>query len=68
MKHNLNICVSKEPATGGIVACRTISIREKLLTLLFGQKEKVMILVPGKTVEAVSITEIPMGGIRHEAV
>lgn len=62
MKHNLNICVSKKPLDGGIVQCRSVSLREKLLTRLFGRKEKVMILVPGTSVEMVSITEVPEGG------
>ena len=32
MKHNLKISVSKEPKTGGIVQCRSVTLREKLLT------------------------------------
>lgn len=68
MKHNLKISVSKKPMTGGVVACRSISLRDKLLTFLFGQKNRVMILVPGDSVETVSITEIAEGGVVHEAV
>ena len=68
MKHNLKISVSKKPMTGGVVACRSISLRDKLLTFLFGQKNRVMILVPGDSVETVSITEIAEGGVAHEAV
>ena len=63
MKHNLNICVSKEPR-------REVSrlflgeklLREKLLTRLFGKQEKVMILIPGNTVKSLSITELSEGG------
>lgn len=66
MKHNLNISVSKKPPDGGIVQCRSVSLREKLLTRLFGRKEKVMILVPGTSVETVSITEVPEGGAVSE--
>ena len=62
MKHNLNISVSKKPPDGGIVQCRSVSLREKLLSRLFGRKEKVMILVPGTSVETVSITKVPEGG------
>ncbi len=68
MKHNLKICVSKEPKTGGVVACRNVSLRNKLLTWLLGPKEQVMIIVPGKSVQTVSITEIMDGGIEYEAV
>lgn len=62
MKHNLNICVSKEQQTGGVVRCRNVTLREKLLTRLFGKQEKVMILIPGNTVETLSIIELPEGG------
>ena len=66
MKHNLKISVSKEPQNGGIVAYRRLSLREKLLTLLLGPKQKVMIVVPGNSVESIAITEVPMGGGVHE--
>lgn len=63
MKHNLSIRVSKEPQEDGIVQCRSISIREKLLTRLLGRSQKVMILIPGNTVSTVSVTEVPEGGV-----
>lgn len=63
MKHNLTISVSKEPRKGGIVQCKSISIREKLLTKLLGRKQKIMILIPGNSVSTVSITEVQEGGI-----
>ena len=66
MKHNLKISVSREPQTGGIVRCKSVSLREKLLTRLLGQKEKVMILIPGSSVETLCITEVPEGGARVE--
>lgn len=66
MKHNLKISVSKEPQTGGIVQCRNITLREKLLTKLLGQKNKVMILIPGNSVSTLSITEVPEGGVAVE--
>ena len=66
MKHNLNISVSKKPPESGIVQCRNVSPREKLLTRLLGRREKVMILVPGNSVESVCITEVPEGGAACE--
>ncbi len=66
MRHNLKISVSKEPQSGGIVQCRNVSLREKLLTRLLGRQEKVMILVPGNSVESVCITEVPEGGAACE--
>lgn len=66
MKHNLTIRVSKEPTNGGVVACRTVSLRKKLLTMLLGPKQKVTVLVPGNSVESIAITELSNGGATHE--
>lgn len=66
MKHNLKISVSKEPKSGGIVACRNVSFREKLLTRILGGKERMMVIVPGNSVAAVSITELAEGGDTDE--
>ena len=66
MNHNLNISVSKKPSEDGIVKCRNVSLREKLLTRLLGRRERVMILVPGNSVESVCITEVPEGGAACE--
>lgn len=61
MKHNLKISVSKEPQNGGIIAYRRLSLREKLLTLLLGPKQDVMVLVPGNSVQTIAITEVTEG-------
>jgi len=66
MKHQLNIRVSKGPQSGGIVRCRNVTVREKLLTWLLGKKEKVMILVPGNSVDTVSIVDLAEGGTGGE--
>ena len=66
MKHNLKISVSTEPQTGGVVRCRNVSLREKLLTLLLGRKERMMILIPGNSVAELSIVETPEGGADDE--
>lgn len=63
MRRNLNIRVSDKPRNSGVVACRTVSIREKLFTLLL---QKVMVVFPGSSVEPIAITEVPMGGSAHE--
>ncbi len=64
MGHNLKISVSKESKTGGVAQCRSMNIREKLLTKLLGESKKVMVIIPGNTVECLSITEVPEGGVR----
>ena len=66
MKHNLKISVSNSPQTGGVVRCRNVSLREKLLTLLLGRKERMMILIPGNSVAELSIVEMPEGGVDNE--
>lgn len=62
MKHKLKISVSKEPQTGGIVTCRNVSIRERLLRLLFGDKRRVTVLIPGDSVGEIAICENGKGG------
>jgi len=66
MKHNLKISVSNSPQTGGVVRCRNVSLREKILTLLLGRKERMMILIPGNSVAELSIVETPEGGADDE--
>lgn len=61
MKHNLKISVSKEAKYGGIVSCRNITIRERFLRFFFGDKQKMTILVPGDTVQELSICEVKEG-------
>ena len=31
MKHNLKICIASGPETGGIVRCKTVRLRERVL-------------------------------------
>lgn len=62
MKHNLKISVSKMPQTGGIVTCRNVTLRERILRFLLGDKQRVTILIPGDSVEELAICEIRKGG------
>lgn len=65
MKHHLKISISKEPQSGGIVRCRNLSVRERILRHLLGEKQKLMVLIPGDSVESLSIKEIE-GGMENE--
>lgn len=67
MKHSLKIIVSKKPINGGIVACRQVNVRERLLRFLLGDKQKLTVIVPGDSVEEVAIKEIEAGNdaLRH---
>lgn len=62
MKHNLKISVSKKPQMEGIVTCRNTNIRERILAFLFGEKKRLTILIPGDSVEELSICETGKGG------
>lgn len=64
MRHKLLISVSKMPRNDGIVSFRNITVREKFLRFLFGGKQRITILVPGDSVETVSINEISEGGVK----
>lgn len=58
MKHTLKISVSKKASADSIVNFRSVSVREKLLRLLFGMPCKMTILVPGDSVEELSIHKV----------
>ena len=62
MRHNLKITVSKERANGDIVACRRVTVRERLLRFLLGKQVRLTVLVPGDSVDEVAISEIRKGG------
>lgn len=66
MKHTLQISVSKKPVNGGAVSVRNVSVRERLMRFLFGEKVRLTVIVPGNTVEELFIREIAEGGLAHE--
>lgn len=57
MRHTLKIKVSKKRANGGVLACRQVTVREKLLRFLLGSPVKLTVLVPGDSVDEVAIKE-----------
>ena len=66
MKHKLKISVSKQPQTGGIVTCRNLTVRERLLRFLLGDKRRVTVLMPGDSVGEIAICETKEGGSTNE--
>lgn len=58
MRHTLKIKVSKERVGGGLLACRQVTVREKLLRFLLGSPVKLTVLVPGDSVDEVAIREV----------
>ena len=63
MKHRLKISVSKKPVNKGVVAWRKVSVRERFLRFLLGDKTKLTVIVPGDSVEELSMQEVA-----HETV
>ena len=63
MKHTLKISVDRD-SSGGIVSCRHITVREKLLRMLLGEKRRLTVIIPGNSVKALSIEE--EGGEENE--
>ena len=61
-KHALNISVAKGHANGGIMACRQVTFRERLLRFLLGSPVKVTVIVPGDSVQELAIKEVAEGG------
>lgn len=66
MKHKLKINVSNKPESESVMTCKNVSIRERLLHFLLGDKQKVTILVPGSNVDEVTIYEAEKGSIGSE--
>lgn len=58
MRHVLKIKVSKQRANGGVLVCRQVTVREKLLRFLLGSPVKLTVLVPGDSVDEVAIKEV----------
>ena len=54
MSHKLKICLSGQ-TSNGIVRCKNVDLRERLLRSLFGEKQKLMILIPSESVESLEI-------------
>ena len=67
MRHNLSISVAKEHADPGIVACRKVTVRERLLRWLLGSPMQLMVLVPGNSVNEIAIKETE-GGEENETL
>lgn len=62
MKHNLQISVSKQPQSDGIVACKQMTTKDKEFMKLLGETHGVMVILPGKTVQDITISEVEAEG------
>ena len=66
MRKKLKVNVSKDPKTDGVISCKNLSVRERLLNFLFGNKRRVTILIPGDGVDEISISGEKEGGNQNE--
>lgn len=58
--HGLKLSIAKRiPADSGIVATNTVNVRERIARFLFGTPRKMMIIVPGESVDQIDIHEKP---------
>ncbi len=48
----------RPPEREKVLKCRRLRIREKLLTLLFGEKDQMAILLPGRSISQIDIREM----------
>lgn len=58
MTHNLKISVSNSPLDGGIVSLKVIPIKNPLLRKLIGNVDRMTVIIPGDTVQNITISEI----------
>lgn len=58
--HGLKLSIAKHiPTDPGIVATNTVKVRERIGRFLFGAPRKLMIIVPGESVDQIDIHEKP---------
>ena len=58
MDHKIKICVSKEPPKDGVVSYKKTTVKKNLFRKLFGDSQKVTIIIPGDSVQDVTIQEV----------
>lgn len=58
MANKIAISVAKHPHQDGVVNMHQITIRERLLRLLFGNPHHLMVIAPGKDVQQLQINEV----------
>ena len=68
MKHKVRISVSDKPQTGGIVTCRNVTIRDRLLRFLLGDKSKVTVLIPKDDTETVDAINAAIDAAIEEGI
>ncbi len=55
--HHLEIDI-KKPSSTQVLAAKKVTLKNRLLNAIFGDGHKMVVLVPGESVGAISITEM----------
>ena len=55
--HHVEIGI-KKPSPNQVLAARKMTLRDRLLNTIFGDGQKMVVLVPGESVGTISITEM----------
>jgi hypothetical protein len=58
MQHRLKISIGKDDGGSGIVRCKNVTLKDRMLRRLFGESNRVMVIVPGKSVKTLAIQEV----------
>lgn len=62
MENNMTISITPKRQNEGLFNLRRVTVRERFLRFLFGDKIKLTVIVPGNSVDTVAIKEIVEGG------
>lgn len=59
-QHRLKLHIAKDiPTDPGIVGTKIVKIRERIARVLFGAPRRMMIIIPGDSVDEINIREKP---------
>lgn len=67
MEHSVKISVSKSPSKDGIIACKVVPIKNRFLRKLLGDVDRMTVLIPGDTVQDITICEVKPKGVAKDA-
>lgn len=57
MQHSITVSVKDDDKKKAVVKAKELTVREKVLSALFGKKAKVLVITPYDTVSQINIAE-----------
>ncbi|MDO4362893.1 MAG: hypothetical protein Q4C99_00060 [Clostridia bacterium] len=64
MQHSITVSVKDDDKKKAVVKAKELTVREKVLSALFGKKAKVLVITPYDTVSQINIAE---KGVKNNA-